>query len=217
MRPLALVTGAADGVGLELARQFATNGFDLIITDQGSDLERARDILMDLGAEVFPVSADLSKFSGADSLYQEIKSHNRPLEALAINIATGRGGPFWESELKKDLELIRMNIMASVHLTRLILPDMIEQASGRILFTSPVSTDVVHTASMACLTSFAESLRKEIKETGVVVTALLPGQSDMKKMARLGFLTLMRGKNPFKTKITEWARNYVHRAEDRVS
>lgn len=230
MRPLALVTGAADGIGLELARQFAMNGFDLLITARNSDLEGPRDILTELGADVYPVHADLSKWSGVDALYAEIQKMDRPLEAVAINAGFGSGGPFVETDLKNELELIRLNVMSSVHLTKKILPAMIESGSGRILFTSSLSAvtpapfEAVCAASRAFLFSFAESLRNELKDTGVTVTALLPGPGTAEEFAHQGFIALMKGKDHvmpgnLKTKVTgaaykiipEWAKAYVHR------
>lgn len=236
MRPLALVTGASSGIGLELAKQFAEHGFDLIITARDSDLEGPRDILMDLGADVYPVHADLSGWSGVETLLKEIRKMDRPLEAVAINAGFGSGGPFWETDLKNELELIRLNIMSSIHLTKKILPSMIEAGSGRILFTSsisavtPVPFEAVYAASKAFLFSFAESLRSELKDTGVSVTALLPGPTDTnffrraglsgtkvgekmkhentaEEVARQGFRALMKGQDhvmagTLKTKVT---------------
>lgn len=236
MRPLALVTGASSGIGLELAKQFAVNGFDLLITARNGDLEGPRDILMDLGADVYLFHADLSRWSGVEKLHAEIKRMNRPLEAVALNAGVGSGGPFQETDLQKELELIRLNIMSSVHLSKLILPDMIEAGSGRILFTSsisavtPVPFEAVYAASKAFLFSFAESLRNELKDTGVTVTALLPGPTDTnffrraglsgtkvgeklkhenspEDVARQGFIAMMKGKDHvtagnLKTKMT---------------
>lgn len=236
MRPLALVTGASSGIGLELAKQFASNGFDLLITARESDLEGPRDILMDLGADVYSVHADLSRWSGVEKLHEEIKKMNRPLEAVAINAGFGSGGPFAETDLKNELELIRLNVMSAIHLTKLILPEMIENGSGRILFTSsisaltPVPYEAVYAGSKAFLFSFAESLRNELKDTGVTVTALLPGPTNTnffrraglsgtkvgekmkfentpEEVARQGFMALMKGKDHvmggnIKTKVT---------------
>lgn len=219
MRPLALVTGADRGIGLEFARQLAMNGFDLMISAGKSDLEEARDILMDLGAEVYIVTADLSKFSGAESLYREVKKHPRPLEVLTIISAESYGGPFWESDLKHELELIRMNVMASLHLTKLIIPDMVNENYGRVLFLSsrskkgPDTFDSVHAGSLAFLSTFAQSLRKELLSYGIVVSAR---ENLPEKLTRKDFEALMKGTTTFPpknitSKVTDWARSYVQR------
>ncbi len=236
MRPLALITGASSGIGLELAKQFAMNGFDLLLTARESELETPRDICMDLGADVYTFHADLSGWSGVEKLYAEIKKMNRPLEAAVINAGFGSGGPFWETDLKNELELIRLNVMSAVHLTKRILPDMMTEGSGRILFTSsisaltPVPFESVYAGSKAFLFSFAESLRSELKDSGVSITALLPGPTNTnffrraglsgtkvgekmkfentpEEVARQGFLALMKGKDHvtagnIKTKVT---------------
>ncbi|MFL5784191.1 MAG: SDR family NAD(P)-dependent oxidoreductase [Bacteriovoracaceae bacterium] len=224
MRPLALVTGASSGIGLELAKQFAEHGFDLLITARDSDLEGPREILNELGADVSIFHADLSRGDGVEALYKEIKKMSRPLEAAAINAGFGSGGPFVETDLRNELELIRLNCMSAIHLTKRILPEMIKNGSGRILFTSsisaitPVPFEAVYAASKAFLFSFAESLRNELKDTGVSVTALLPGptntnffrraglsgtkvgekmkfQNTPEEVARQGFVALMKGKD----------------------
>ena len=224
MRPLALVTGASSGIGLELAKQLAMNGFDLLITARDRDLEAPRDILMDLGADVYMTHADLSRWSGVEKLHKEIQKMNRPLEAVILNAGVGSGGTFLETDLRKELELIRLNIMSSVHLTKLIIPEMVKAGSGRILFSSSISTESVYAASKAFLFSFSESLRNELKDTGVSVTALIPGAAAPEEVAKQGFLAMMKGKDHviagnFKTKMTgaaykiipEWAKAYVHR------
>lgn len=232
MRPLALITGASTSLGLELSRQFAMNGFDLLITDRESNLEESRDICMDLGADVYTFHADLSGAAGVEKLYAEIKKMNRPLEAAVINTGSGAGGPFWETELKNELELIRLNVMSVVHLTKRILPDMMVEDSGRILFASPLSGETsvpfesVCAGSKAFLFSFAESLRNELKGSGVSVTSLIPvpenTNDSTEEIARQGFIALMKGKDhvmpgKIKTKVSgaaykiipKWAKAYV--------
>src|SRR4051794_13457997 len=84
-RPLALVTGASSGIGLELARQFAQHGFDLVVAAENPEIEQAASELRTLGAAVTPVQADLATYEGCEQLYTSAQTLGRPVEALALN------------------------------------------------------------------------------------------------------------------------------------
>lgn len=184
-RPLAVVTGASNGIGYELALQFAQNNFDLLITATGSSINEAAQTLEKLGAKVETVQADLATYDGVETLYNKIKATNRPVEAIAINAGVGVGGEFArETDLKDELNLINLNVVSSVHLAKRVVKDMVERGKGRILFTSSIAAlmpgpfEAVYAASKAFIHSFSEALRNELKDTGVTVTALMPGPTD---------------------------------------
>lgn len=184
-RPLAVVTGASNGIGYELALQFAQNNFDLLITATGSSINEAAQTLEKLGAKVETVQADLATYDGVETLYNKIKATNRPVEAIAINAGVGVGGEFArETDLKDELNLINLNVVSSVHLAKRVVKDMVERGNGRILFTSSIAAlmpgpfEAVYAASKAFIHSFSEALRNELKDTGVTVTALMPGPTD---------------------------------------
>lgn len=184
-RPLAVVTGASNGIGYELALQFAQNNFDLLITATGSSINEAAQTLEKLGAKVETVQADLATYDGVETLYNKIKATNRPMEAIAINAGVGVGGEFArETDLKDELNLINLNVVSSVHLAKRVVKDMVERGKGRILFTSSIAAlmpgpfEAVYAASKAFIHSFSEALRNELKDTGVTVTALMPGPTD---------------------------------------
>jgi short-subunit dehydrogenase len=233
-RPLAVVTGASSGIGYELARQFAENGFDLLVTAEDEGINDAARDLENLGAQVESVQSDLATYEGVEVLYDRIKATGRPVDAIAINAGVGVGGDFTgQTDLKGELNLINLNVTSTVHLAKRVLPDMRARGRGRVLFTSsiaaqtPAPFEAVYAASKAFVYNFAESIRNELKDTGVTVTALLPGptetnffhragmddtkvgaseKADPKDVAREGFEALMKGKDQvaagmFKTKV----------------
>ncbi|KAM3095420.1 SDR family NAD(P)-dependent oxidoreductase [Phormidesmis sp. 146-12] len=182
-RPLAVVTGASSGIGYELAKQFAENGFDLLITATDSKINEMVQTFEQLGAQVKTVQADLASYEGVEALSDAIKATG-PVDAIAINAGVGIGGKFIETDLQKELNLIELNVVSSVHLTKRVVKPMVERGKGRILFTSSIAAlmpgpfEAVYAASKAFLRSFSEALRNELKDTGVTVTALLPGPTD---------------------------------------
>lgn len=184
IRPLAVVTGASSGIGYELAKQFAQNGFDLIVTATGARIEEAAQDFHALGATVQTVQADLSTYEGVEALYSQIKATNRPVDAVAINAGVGVDGAFVETDLHEEINLINLNIVSAVHLAKRIVKDMVERGSGKVLFTSSIAALMpgpfyaVYAASKAFLRSFSQALRNELKDTGVTVTALMPGPTD---------------------------------------
>ncbi|MBW4515584.1 MAG: SDR family NAD(P)-dependent oxidoreductase [Timaviella obliquedivisa GSE-PSE-MK23-08B] len=221
-RPLAVVTGASSGIGYELAKQFAQNGFDLVVTSTGSSIDEVAQALSGLGAKVQTVQADLATYDGVETLYSQIQTVGRPVDAIAINAGVGVGGEFSKTDLQAELNLIELNIASTVHLAKRVVKDMVDRGEGKILFTSSIASQTpspfqaVYAASKAFVHSFSEAIRNELKDTGVTVTALMPGPTDtnffdraglddtrlgaMKKddpaeVAKQGFEALMSGKD----------------------
>src|SRR5438270_5408682 len=131
-RPLAVVTGASSGIGYELAKQFAQNGFDLLIASQGERITDAARSLESLGVNVENVQTDLASYDGVEKLYQTIRSSGRPVDAIAINAGVGVGGDFADTDLESELNLIRLNVISPVHLAKRVVKDMLQQGRGRI-------------------------------------------------------------------------------------
>lgn len=192
-RPLAVVTGASSGIGYELALQFAQNGFDLLVTSTGSSINEAAQACEGLGAKVETVEADLATYDGVETLYSKIQSLGRPVDAIAINAGVGVGGDFArETDLKDELNLINLNVVSTVHLAKRVVKDMVSRGEGRILFTSSIISQMpspfqaVYAASKAFVHSFSEAIRNELKDTGVTVTALMPGATETNFFHRAG-------------------------------
>jgi uncharacterized protein len=220
-RPFAVITGASSGIGFELAKVFAENGFDLLINAE-DDLSAAQRSIANEEADVDEVQADLSKPKGVEKLHGRIRKAGRPVDALVLNAGIGEGGDFVrETSLDQELELIDLNVRSTVHLSKLVLPDMVRRGEGRILLTSSIASTMpgtfqaVYNASKSFVQSFAMAIRRELKNTGVTVTALMPGptetefferahmedtrvgsaeKDDPAEVARQGFDALMKGK-----------------------
>ena len=218
-RPLAVVTGGSNGIGLELARQFADNGYDLLIAAENEG--HLRDAALTLGAggaQVETYAGDLGQPAIVDGLYRALGG--RPVDALCVNAGIGLGGPFAETDLSTELQMIDLNIRGAVQLTKLVLKDMIARDAGKILFTSSIAAtmpdpfEAVYGGTKVFLRWFGEALRNELKDTGVTVTVLMPsmtqtnffhradmddtkaGQAnkdDPATVAKAGFEALMRG------------------------
>ncbi len=217
-RPLAIVTGASAGIGYELARICAENGFDLLIAaDQPKIQDAARD-LRSLGAAVEAVEADLATLEGVDRLYAA--AGGRPVEALLANAGHGLGRAFLDQDFTKVRHVVDTNITGTIYLIQKVGRDMRARGHGRILITGsiagflPGTYQAVYNASKAFIDSFSFALRHEVKEQGITVTCLMPGatetefferadlmdtkigqskKDDPAEVARTGFDAMMRG------------------------
>jgi short-subunit dehydrogenase len=187
-KPLALVTGASSGIGLELARQFGENGFDLVIAAEDPGLSAAAAELRATGADVQPVQVDLRHPDGVRQLYAAATAGGRPLDAVALNAGVGQGGAFIDTDLADDQEIIDLNVTSTVHLAKLVLREMAARDEGRgegkVLITSSIASTMpgsfqpIYNASKSFLQSFAEAVQEELKDTGITITSLMPGPTE---------------------------------------
>lgn len=192
-RPLAVVTGASSGIGLELAKVFVEHGFDLVVAAENDVVHDVARALAAGGARVDPVRADLATFEGNEDLVAVVEGVGRPVDALAVNAGVGVGGDFVDdSDLRTHLRVVDLNIGSAVHLAKRLVPAMVERGAGRVLFTSSVAATApgpfhsVYAASKAFLASFSQALREELRDSGVTVTALMPGPTDTDFFRRAG-------------------------------
>ncbi len=183
-RPLAVVTGASSGIGLELAKQFAGHGFDVLLAAD-RDLGLAGEAVHSEGGSVVKsIEADLSTEDGVNQLYQAIQAEGRPVAALAANAGIGLGHGFLDQELKDALKVVDTNIVGTLALIHAVGRDMRSRGEGRILITSSIASlmpgafQAVYNGTKAFLQSFSFALRNELKDSGVSVTALLPGATE---------------------------------------
>jgi uncharacterized protein len=192
-RPLAVVTGASSGIGYHLARVFAEHGYDLVVCSATNRIESAARDFQTVGSDVLAVQADLATSEGVVKLWSEIQRLGRPIDVLALNAGIGVGGDFTrETDLQRELRIIQLNVTSVVHLAKLVLQQMVQRGKGRVLITSsiagtmPTPLEAVYGASKAFDLSFAESLRHELEDTGVTVTALQPGPTNTEFFQRAG-------------------------------
>jgi len=181
-RPLAVVTGASSGIGRELAKCCARNGFDLVIAADRPELTQAKQELESLGASVLAVEADLATVEGVDQLVRTIGG--RPVDALLANAGHGLGHAFLDQDFDAARHVIATNVTGTIYLVHKVAREMRSRGKGRILFTGsiagflPGSFQAVYNGTKAFIDSFSFALRNELKDTGVTVTCLMPGATD---------------------------------------
>ena len=203
-RPLALVTGASNGIGLEIARELAHRGHDLVVTGRSARTDDVAEELRGLGVDAHAVRADLADYDAVEALWKTVTELGRPLEVAVLNAGVGVGGAFADVDLAEDLRLIDLNVKSVVHLAKRVVVDMIPRRRGRIMMTSSISAtqptpfETTYGPSRAFVYMFAESLRAEVLEHGVTVTALLPGATDSDFHARAGMGDTKFGDNSWK-------------------
>jgi short-subunit dehydrogenase len=181
----ALITGGTSGIGFELAKLFARDKYDLIIVARNQDeLDEAATILREEGIKVITISKDFFVSGAAFDLYDEIKNMGITIKVLVNDAGQGVYGKFIETDLQRELNIIQLNIGATVVLTKLFLKDMVKRNAGKILNVASVAGKVpgpyqaVYHGTKAFVHSFNEAVRNEIKDTDVTLTSLLPGPTD---------------------------------------
>jgi short-subunit dehydrogenase len=191
--PLAVVTGASTGIGYELAREFMAHGYDAIVAAEEDRIHAAAAELNKRGdTEAQAVQTDLATYDGVEQLWSVIKDTGWPVAVLALNAGIGAGGEFVSNDLDAELRVVKLNVVSPVHLAKRVLPTMVSRGAGRVLITSSVAATMpgpfyaTYAASKSFLLSFAEAIRHELKDTGVTVTAVMPGPTDTKLFERSG-------------------------------
>jgi uncharacterized protein len=220
----ALITGAANGIGYELAYIFGQNGYNLVLVDRID--EKLQEIALKFqekfGILVKPIVKDLSISTSPNEIFLELQQENIKVDVLVNNAGFGTYGLFNETNLKDELEMLQVNLVCLTHLTKLFLKDMVKQGAGKILNVSsaaafqPGPLMAVYFATKAYVLSFSEALANELEGTGVTVTVLCPGTThsafhertgmadsklmqgkrimDAETVANIGYQALMKGK-----------------------
>jgi len=193
-RPLAVVTGASAGLGLDMARLLARRGYDVVLAARSVDrLESVRDeIESEIGTTAYVAAHDLSSEAGVDRLLQEVASLDRPVDFLANNAGLGVHGPYLETDPASEAAMIQVNVVSLVRLTRALLPAMVDRGSGRVLQVAstagfmPGPVMATYYATKAFVLSYSDALAEELRGTGVTVTCLCPGPTRTGFQARAG-------------------------------
>ncbi|HLG47005.1 MAG TPA: SDR family NAD(P)-dependent oxidoreductase [Reyranella sp.] len=217
-RPFAIVTGASTGIGLELAKQCAAHGFDLLIAADEPAIEEAGRMLQGYAGIVEWLVADLSAPEGVDKLLERVR--NRPVDALLANAGRGLGRAFLDQDFADIRHVVDTNIIGTLYLIHRVAREMRNRGRGRILITGsiagfmPGTYQAVYNGTKSFLDMFSYALRAELAECDVSVTCLMPGatetefferadmmdtkvgaekKTDPAEVAEMGFRAMMEG------------------------
>ena len=210
----ALITGASSGIGLELARLFAKDGYRLVL------VARDRAVLQQVGEELqsrYRIEVrisprDLSHPSAPVELFQEMQEIGIAIDVLVNNAGFGGSGPFLETDWQHEAEMIQVNMIAVAHLSKLFLPQLRARRGklmnvGSVAGFLPGPYSSVYYASKAFVVSFTEALAEELEGSGVTVTCLCPGpvQTNFQQRAHSAGSSRMNG--PLYVDVREVARD----------
>lgn len=192
MNKYALITGATFGIGYELAKLFAADGYNLILIARNKNrlTEISKELRDKHNIDVRIIENDLSLANSAKEVFEEINQKNIRIEFLVNNAGFGNHGKFWETELKTETDMIQLNITSLVELTKLFLPKMIASKSGRILNVASTAAFQpgpfmnIYYATKAFVLSFSEALNSELNGTSVTVTTFCPGPTKTEFQSR---------------------------------
>lgn len=182
-RPLAVVTGASSGIGLEIAQQLGGRGYDVVAAAEDDHIDGVAGAIRTNGVEAHGVRVDLRTPEGCNELATRVRELGTP-EVLVINAGVGLNGPFVETDLAEHVDLVNLNVTGALHLAHMLIGDMVRRGQGHVMFTSSVAATspgpymATYNASKAFVQSFSQALRVELKDAGVTVTALMPGPTD---------------------------------------
>lgn len=198
MRQTALVTGASAGIGRELARVLAPR-YDLVLTARREELLQQLADELQAKTRVRIVSLDLAARDAPQQLFDAVQ--NETIDVLVNNAGFATYGPFWETPLEDELQLLQLNIVALTHLTKLFLVPMRARNRGKILNVAstaafqPGPLMAVYYASKAYVLHFSEALATELEGTEISVTALCPGptESEFQQRAHMSSSRLVQG------------------------
>lgn len=180
-----LITGASSGIGYELSKLFAQDGYNLVLVSRNEKkLTQVMDELkenFDIKIKIIP--KDLSIAESPREIFDELQQESIKIDVLVNNAGAGLFGYFSETDITKELQIIQTNVISLTHLTKLFLPEMLKQRYGKILNVGSVGSFVpnifsaVYGATKSYILSFSEALSGELQGTGVKVTVLCPGRT----------------------------------------
>ena len=207
----AIVTGASTGIGLELAKLAAQDGYDLLLVADTPFVDGSAG-LDGTGVSVDTIETDLATFEGVDRVLDA--AQGRQIDLLCANAGHGLGHAFLDQEVADWRHVIDTNITGTVYLLQKVLRQMVARDDGRILVTGsiagfiPGSFQAVYNGSKAFLDNFTDALRNEIKESkGVTLTTLMPGPTDTEFFERAEMMDTSVGVNPNKSDPADVAKD----------
>jgi short-subunit dehydrogenase len=179
----ALITGASSGIGLELAKLFARDRYDLVLVARRREkLETlGKDLTTRHGIRCTAIAADLADPAAPGEIARELEAASVAVDVLVNNAGFGELGPFADTDLDTARRMIEVNVTALTVLTKLFLPGMLARRRGRILNVAstagfaPGPLMAVYYATKAYVISLSEALTEELRGSGVSVTVLCPG------------------------------------------
>jgi short-subunit dehydrogenase len=182
----ALITGATSGIGLELAKLFAKDKYNLVIVARSQDelSQTANELQQQYGIQVISIAKDLFEPQAPFDVYQQVKGQGIQIDVLVNDAGQGQYGAFTTTDINRELDIIQLNIGAYVVFTKLYLQEMVARKSGKILQVSSLGAEIpgplqaVYHGTKAFITSFTEAVREEVKDSGVTITILEPGVTD---------------------------------------
>jgi short-subunit dehydrogenase len=198
----ALITGASVGLGYEFAKLFAQDRYDLVLVarDEQRLTAAANELTKKYGICVRVLPFDLAVPNASEKIARTLSEAGVVIDVLVNNAGFGQQGPFHANPHGNELSMVQVNIAALVHLTKLVLPGMVERKSGRIMNVAstaafqPGPNMAVYYATKAFVLSFSEALSEELRGTGVHVTAFCPGPTRTEFQQRAGVHnTMMKG------------------------
>jgi short-subunit dehydrogenase len=202
-RPVALVTGASSGIGVDLAREAARDGHDVVLAARRlGPMEALARELESLGARATVIAADLARPGAAAALANEIAGRGLTLDVLINNAGLGANGRFDASDPARNAEILQVNVVALTELTRLLLPGMVARRHGRVMLVAstaafqPGPQMAVYCATKAYVLSLGEAIAYELRGTGVTVTSLCPGATatNFSQVAETGRTNLFKSR-----------------------
>lgn len=212
----ALITGASNGIGLELARIHASKGDDLVLVARNkTKLDEIKSELESrFNVSVHTIGKDLSETNAAEEVYNETHRENIQVDYLINNAGFGDYGMFADADWEKESQMIQLNITTLTQFTKLYLNEMLKRGSGKIMNVTSTAafqsglTMAVYYATKAYVLSFSEAVDNEVRERGVTITALCPGptESGFQTAAALEESGLVKGKKlPSAKDVAEYA------------
>jgi len=223
MTEYALITGTTSGIGKALAERFAQEGINLVLVSR--DLQKldwqAQALSDTYGIKTFVIAADLAEADAALMIFEKVKRQGIEIQYLVNNAGFNENGPFLETDLSKEIDMIKSQAIGTTEMMKYFVPGMVKRKYGRVLNLGSTGSymacpnNSVYAAVKAYILSVSKGIGAELRGTGVTVTTLCPGATNTEfaskaelentmlfrlfvmqpqKVASIGYKALMRGK-----------------------